>query len=135
MAKKITPDPPPCRTSSLSEKSDFLCGAVYGALEQINADPPPSLLLDTLTTTAFNTAPPDCAHRSPLFSVQPGITATVALAHVSDLLKVAELNADEIGPHLHGVDRDLFRGVMHALELSRTVVDSLLAGANPQLSS
>ncbi|MGY2286718.1 hypothetical protein HX857_28695 [Pseudomonas gingeri] len=130
MAKKITPDPPPCRTSSLSEKSDCLCGV----LEQINADPPPCLLLDTLTT-AFNTAPPDCAHRSALFSVQPGITATVALAHVSDLLKVAELNADEIGPHLHGVDRDLFRGVMHALELSRTVVDSLLAGVNPQLSS
>ncbi|MGY2225741.1 DUF6124 family protein [Pseudomonas gingeri] len=128
--KKITPDPPPCRTSSFSEKSAFLRGILHSALDQINSDPPP-LSLDTLETTAFKPAASDSAHKTPLFAVQPGITARVALTHVSDLLRVAELNADEIGPRLGSVERDLFIGVMHSLELSRAVVDSLLAAGEP----
>ncbi|MGY2287158.1 DUF6124 family protein [Pseudomonas gingeri] len=126
MTKKITPDPPPCRTSSLSAKSSFL----HSASDQINSGPPP-LSLDTLETTAFKPAASDSAHKTPLFAVQPGITARVALTHVSDLLRIAELNADEIGPRLGSVERDLFIGVMHSLELSRAVVDSLLAAGEP----
>ncbi|WP_017905327.1 hypothetical protein, partial [Pseudomonas asplenii] len=91
------------------------------------------LLLDTLITTAFDPAATDST-QAPLFVVQPGITAPVALAHVSDLLKIAELNGDEIGPRLGGVERDLFIGLMHSLELSRAVVDSLLAGADARPS-
>ncbi|WP_397459688.1 hypothetical protein AB3464_13685 [Pseudomonas asplenii] len=133
MTKKITPDPPPCRTSSLSEKGDYLRSVMRNALDQINSDPPPPLLLDSLVSTAFDPAATGSAQQ-PLFVVQSGITARVALNHVSALLKIAELNGDEIGPRLDGIDRDLFIGVMHSLELSRAVVDSLLASGEPQPS-
>ncbi|WP_054057156.1 hypothetical protein [Pseudomonas asplenii] len=134
MTKKITPDPPPCRTSSLSEKGDYLRSVMREALDQINSEPAPPLLLDTLVTTASNPAATESA-RAPLFVVQPGITAKVALAHVSDLLKIAELNGNEIGPQLDGIERDLFVGLMHSLELSRAVVDSLLAEGNSRSSA
>ncbi|QXI25998.1 DUF6124 family protein [Pseudomonas vanderleydeniana] len=126
MTKKITPDPPPCRTSSPTEKSDFLRNAMYSALDQINSEPPPPEPLDAFATTAFNITS-DSAGKPALFAIQPGVTAKVALARVSDLLKSAELNADEIGPHLDGIDRELFRGMLQSLELSRAIVDSLLA--------
>ncbi len=132
MTKKITPDPPPCRTSSPTEKSDFLRRIMYSALDQINSDPPEPL--DVLATSAFNITS-DSVSKPALFAIQPGVTAKVALAHVSELLRTAELNADEIGPHLDGVDRDLFRGILQSLELSRAIVDSLLAGTHLQPSA
>lgn len=134
MTKKITPDPPPCRTSSPNEKGEFLRNAVYSALDQIHSDPPPPQPLEALATTAFNITR-DNAEKPALFAVQPGICATVALAHVADLLKTAELNADEIGPHLDGIDRDLFRGVLQSVELSRAIVDSLLAATTVPASA
>ncbi len=134
MTKKITPDPPPCRTSSPTEKSDFLRSIMYSALDQINSDPPPREPLDALATTVFNITS-DSTSKPALFAIQPGVTAKVALAHVSDLLRTAELNADEISPHLEDVDRDLFRGVLQSLELSRAIVDSLLAGTHLQPSA
>ncbi|WP_397458451.1 hypothetical protein AB3464_27985 [Pseudomonas asplenii] len=94
--------------------------------KKITPDPPPRDPLDALATTAFNLTSAS-ASKPALFAIQPGVTAKVALAHVSDLLRTAELNADEISPHLEDVDRDLFRGVLQSLELSRAIVDSLLA--------
>jgi len=133
MTKKITPDPPPCRASSLDEKCAYVRNVIHGALDQIASEAPPlPKLLDTLVTTAFKPGSTDSGHKSSLFAVQPGVSAKLALSHVSDLLKYAELNADEICPRLCGVERDLFMGLIHSLEMSRAVVESLLEGIEPQ---
>ncbi|QXI26405.1 hypothetical protein [Pseudomonas vanderleydeniana] len=133
MAKKITPDPPPCITSSLAEKAAYLRKVMHESLAQIQSAPSDSqepILLDMLTTTAFKTVEPDTSFAPSLFSVQPGITAKVALNQVSELLRYAELNADEICPRLEGFERDLLMGMIHSVALSRTVVEALLEQAS-----
>lgn len=132
MVKKITPDPPPCRASSYEEKADYLRKVMYDSLAQIESDPPPQPLptpLETLSPTAFRTVVANQPSAESLFSVQAGVTAQIALAQVSQLLKSAELNADEICPRLDGFERDLLLGLIHSISLSRTVVDALLDGA------
>jgi len=133
MAKKITPDPPPCSTSSLEEKAAYLSKVMHESLAQIQSAPPDSqrpILLNTLTTTAFKTVESTTSSVPSLFSVQPGITAQVALTQVLELLRYAELNADEICPRLEGFERDLLLGVIHSVTLSRTVVEALLEQAS-----
>ncbi|WP_273822860.1 DUF6124 family protein [Pseudomonas asplenii] len=132
MVKKITPDPPPCRASSPTEKADYLRKVMHAFLAQIKSDPPPqpsAIPLDTLATTAFRTVGSNQSSAASLFCVQGGVTAQVALAQVSQLLKSAELNADELCPRLDGFERDLLLGVVHSIILSRTVVDALLEGS------
>ncbi|WP_397458384.1 hypothetical protein AB3464_27275 [Pseudomonas asplenii] len=129
MVKKITPDPPPCSTSSLEEKAAYLSKVMHESLAQIQSAPPDSqrpILLNTLTTTAFKTVEPNTSSAPSLFSVQPGITAQVALTQVSELLRCAELHADEVCPRVDGFERDLVLGMIHSVALSRTVVEALL---------
>ncbi|NWD06390.1 DUF6124 family protein [Pseudomonas gingeri] len=131
MVKKITPDPPPCSTSSVAEKAAYLSKVMHDSLAQVQSKPPHNaepVLLETLSTTAFRTVESEASSAPPLFSVQPGITAKVALTQVSELLRSAELNADEICPRLEAFERDLLMGLIHSVTLSRTVVDALLDG-------
>ncbi|BBP76388.1 hypothetical protein PHLH7_24920 [Pseudomonas sp. Ost2] len=131
MVKKITPDPPPSSTPALVEQATYLNRVMHDSLLQIESDHPqnPPIHLETLATTAFRTVESDTSSVPPLFSIQPGVTAKVALTRVSELLKSAELNADEICPRLSGFERDLLMGMIHSVALSRTVVDALLDGS------
>jgi len=132
MVKKITPGPLPYRASSSEEKADYLRKVMHDSLAQIESDPPPQpspTPLDTLSHTAFRTVGADQPSADSLFSVQAGVTAQVALTQVSQLLKSAELNADELCPRLDGFERDLLLGLIHSNTLSRTVVDALLDGS------
>lgn len=90
-------------------------------MHKIVPDPP----LDTLHTLhTLHT----CAHRGTrLFTIHPGIAAREALAHVSLLLKGAELNADDISSHLSGLEAEQLWHVIHNMEMARSLVHSLLA--------
>ncbi|MGY2172197.1 DUF6124 family protein [Pseudomonas gingeri] len=135
MVKKITPDPPPCSTSNVAEKATCPSRVTRDSRGQIPSKPPHDqtpILLETLPATAFKAVESNTSSAPALFSVQPGITARVALTQVSQLLKSAELNADEICPRLSGFERDLLMGLIHCVTLSRTVVDALLDGASAQ---
>ncbi|MGY2237702.1 hypothetical protein ACW9ID_22020 [Pseudomonas gingeri] len=71
------------------------------------------------------------APRKPgLFVIQPGINAHDALTYVSNLLETAELNGDEIRLHTNPVERTLFWGMLHSVEVARAVVDALLEGSS-----
>ena len=84
-------------------------------MNKIVPDPP----LDTLHTRA---------HRGTrLFTIHPGMAARDALAHVSLLLKGAELNADDISGHLSGLEAEQLWHVIHNMGMARGLVDSLLA--------
>ncbi|WP_397458676.1 hypothetical protein AB3464_00525 [Pseudomonas asplenii] len=132
MVKKITPDPPPCSTSSLEEKAAYLRQAIHDSLAQIESQPvspqEPSLL-ETLGTTGTRNVESGDATTPPLLSVNPGVSAQLALTQVSELLRCAELHADEICPRLEGFERDLMMGLIHSVGLSRAVVDALLERA------
>ncbi|MGY2197493.1 DUF6124 family protein [Pseudomonas gingeri] len=136
MVKKTTPDPPPCSTANVAEKATCPSRVTRDSQGQISSKPPhdqTSILLETLPATVFKAVESNTSSASALFSVQPGITARVALTQVSQLLKSAELNADEICPRLSGFERDLLMGLIHSVVLSRTVVDALLDGASAQI--
>ncbi|CAD5201970.1 hypothetical protein [Pseudomonas sp. FEN] len=51
------------------------------------------------------------------------------MTYVSNLLETAELNGDEISLHTNPVERALFWGMLHSVEVARAVVDALLEGA------
>jgi len=94
-------------------------------------------LLDTLAFTSSKPVTPEAPYKPTLFAIQPGITARDALIYVSNLLETAELNGDEISQHTNPVERALFWGMLHSVEVARAVVDALLEGKSPsdQLSS
>ncbi|WP_256262470.1 hypothetical protein [Pseudomonas gingeri] len=92
MVKKITPDPPPCSTASVAEKATCPSRITRDSRGQIPSKPPhdqTSILLEKLPATAFKAVESNTSSTPALFSVQPGITARVALTEVSQLLKSA----------------------------------------------
>jgi len=139
MAKKITPDPPPVRkTLSTADRAMYLRklpDAPSSEPEPAPANTP--RLLDTLAFTCSKPVTPEALHKPTLFAIQPGINAQDALIYVSNLLETAELNGDEISLHTNPVERALFWGMLHSVEVARAVVDALLEGSSPanQLSS
>ncbi len=88
-------------------------------------------LLDGLTFTCAKPVTPEAPYKPTLFAIQPGITAQDALTYVSRLLETAELNGDEISLHTNPVERALFWGMLHSVEVARAMVDALLEGASP----
>ncbi len=88
-------------------------------------------MLDTLAFTCAKPVTPEAPYKPTLFAIQPGITAQDALVYVSNLLETAELNGDEISLHTNPVERTLFWGMLHSVEVARAVVDALLEGASP----
>lgn len=50
---------------------------------------------------------------------------------MSKLLEVAELSGDEIGLHENPVERTLFWGMLHSVEMAKAVVDALLEESPP----
>ncbi|MPQ68578.1 hypothetical protein [Pseudomonas sp. MWU12-2319] len=86
---------------------------------------------DTLAFTCSKPVIPEAPYKPTLFAIQPGITAQDALTYVSNLLETAELNGDEISLHTNPVERALFWGMLHSVEVARAVVDALLEGASP----
>ncbi|NWE45636.1 hypothetical protein [Pseudomonas gingeri] len=116
MVKKITPDPPPVFGDSVKPMR-----------------PDAARLLDTLAVTLSKTVNHADPLRPTIFAIQPGVTAHDALSYVSNLLEVAELNGDEISLHTNPVERTLFWGMLHSVEMAKAVVDALLQGAPPAL--
>nr|WP_248798112.1 hypothetical protein [Pseudomonas sp. MWU13-2105] len=93
-------------------------------------------MLDTLAVTLSKTVDHTDPLRPTLFAIQPGVKAQDALTYVSKLLEVAELNGDEISLHTNPVERSLFWGMLHSVEMARAVVDALLAGsASPSVDN
>ncbi|NWA24528.1 hypothetical protein HX866_06465 [Pseudomonas gingeri] len=133
MSKKITPDPPAMRDASSMDDRDLYLRRVTDTLS--NASEPSSAnaprLLDTLAFTCSKPVIPEAPYKPTLFAIQPGITAQDALTYVSRLLETAELNGDEISLHTNPVERALFWGMLHSVEVARAVVDALLEGASP----
>ncbi|NWB96850.1 hypothetical protein HX882_13180 [Pseudomonas gingeri] len=133
MSKKITPDPPAMRDASSMDDRDLYLRRVTDTLstapEPRSASAP--RLLDTLAFTCSKPVIPEAPYKPTLFAVQPGITAQDALTYVSRLLETAELNGDEISLHTNPVERALFWGMLHSVEVARAVVDALLEGAPP----
>ncbi|QXI29402.1 hypothetical protein [Pseudomonas vanderleydeniana] len=111
MVKKITPDPPTVSSDPAQPRRDA------------------ARLLDSLALTLSRTVDHTDPLKASLFVIQPGVTAHDALSYVSQLLAVAELNGDEIGLHANPVERTLFWGMLHSVEMARAVVDALLAGS------
>jgi len=139
MTKKITPDPPFMRKALSTADRDLylrkLSDAPSNEPESVLANKP--RLLDTLAFTCSKPVTPEAPYKPTLFAIQPGINAQDALTYVSNLLEIAELNGDEISLHTNPVERALFWGMLHSVEVARAVVDALLEGASPsdQLSS
>jgi len=132
MAKKITPDPPPVRKAlSTADRAMYL----RKLSESPSNEPEPApastpRLLDTLAFTCSKPVIPEAPYKPTLFAIQPGINAQDALTYVSNLLETAELNGDEISLHTNPVERALFWGMLHSVEVARTVVDALLEGTS-----
>ncbi|WP_338523702.1 hypothetical protein NUH87_28940 [Pseudomonas batumici] len=139
MTKKITPDPPLMRKNlSTADKGVYL--RKVSDTPSNGSEPAPAntpRLLDTLAFTCSKSVIPEAPYKPTLFAIQPGVTAQDALIYVSNLLETAELNGDEISLHTNPVERALFWGMLHSVEVARAVVDALLEGASPssQLSS
>ena len=139
MTKKITPDPPTVRKAlSTADRATYL--RRLSDTPSNESEPAPTSkprLLDTLALTSSKPVTPEAPYKPTLFAIQPGITAQDALVYVSNLLETAELNGDEISLHTNPVERALFWGMLHSVEVARAVVDALLEGASPsnQLSS
>ncbi|NWA29214.1 hypothetical protein HX866_30450 [Pseudomonas gingeri] len=133
MAKKITPDPPPIRKAlSTADRAMYL----RKLSDTPFSEPEPALastprLLDTLAFTCSKPVTPEASYKPTLFAIQSGVTAQDALTYVSNLLETAELNGDEISLHTNPVERALFWGMLHSVEVARAVVDALLEGASP----
>ncbi len=134
MAKKITPDPPPVRKAlSTADRAMYLRKLPDTPANE--NEPEPALtstarLLDTLAFTCSKPVTPEASYKPTLFAIQPGINAQDALTYVSNLLETAELNGDEISLHTNPVERALFWGMLHSVEVARAVVDALLEGAS-----
>ncbi|NWA23329.1 hypothetical protein HX870_13270 [Pseudomonas gingeri] len=93
-------------------------------------------MLDTLALTVSKTVNYADPLRPTIFAIQPGVKAQDALIYVSKLLEAAELNGDEISLHTNPVERSLFWGMLHSVEMARAVVDALLEGSSsPQGAS
>jgi len=139
MAKKITPDPPFARKAlSTADRAIYLRKLPESPSNELDPAPPNiPRLLDTLAFTTSKPVTPEAPYKPTLFAIQPGITVQDALIYVSNLLETAELNGDEISLHTNPVERALFWGMLHSVEVARAVVDALLEGAPPsnQLSS
>ncbi|NWA29666.1 hypothetical protein HX866_32795 [Pseudomonas gingeri] len=139
MAKKITPDPPPvCKALSTSDRAMYLRKLPDTSSSESETAPANTpRLLDTLAFTCSKPVTPEAPYKPTLFAIQPGINAQDALTYVSNLLETAELNGDEISLHTNPVERALFWGMLHSVEVARAVVDALLEGSAPsnQLSS
>jgi len=138
-SKKITPDPPTARkVPSTADKERYLRKVPNDPLGKVEPDRPETpRLLDTLAFTCSKPVTPEAPYKPTLFAIQPGINAQDALTYVSNLLETAELNGDEISLHINPVERALFWGMLHSVEVARAVVDALLEGSRPsnQLSS
>jgi len=132
MTKKITPDPPVIRKAlSTADRDLYLrkhSDTTFNELEPASANT--SRLLDTLAFTCSKPVIPEAPHKPTLFAIQPGVNAHDALTYVSNLLETAELNGDEISLHTNPVERALFWGMLHSVEVARAVVDALLEGAS-----
>ncbi|KPA91578.1 hypothetical protein PF66_01861 [Pseudomonas asplenii] len=116
MVKKITPDPPSVSNEPLESKR-----------------PDAARLLDSLALTLSKTVDHSDPLCTTIFAIQSGVTAHDALSYVSKLLEVAELNGDEISLHENPVERTLFWGMLHSVEVAKAVVDALLEGSPPSL--
>ncbi|WP_248798026.1 hypothetical protein [Pseudomonas sp. MWU13-2105] len=133
MTKQITPDLPATRKApSTAEKEIYLRKVSDEIPPQTESEPAiASRLLDTLAFTCSKPVIPEDPYKPTLFAIQPGVSAQDALAYVSRLLETAELNGDEISLHTNPVERALFWGMLHSVEVARAVVDALLEGASP----
>nr|WP_152741144.1 MULTISPECIES: hypothetical protein [Pseudomonas] len=87
-------------------------------------------MLDTLALTVSKTIDHTDPLKPSIFAIQPGVNAQEALIYVSKLLEAAELNGDEISLHTNPVERSLFWGMLHSVEMARAVVDALLEGSS-----
>ncbi len=130
MTKKIIPDPPTVRNAlSMADRAMYL----RKVSDEPSTEPTPEdtpRLLDTLAFTCSKPVIPEAPYKPTLFAIQPGINAQDALTYVSNLLETAELNGDEISLHTNPVERALFWGMLHSVEVARAVVDALLEGAS-----
>ncbi|WP_248798182.1 hypothetical protein [Pseudomonas sp. MWU13-2105] len=139
MTKKITPDPPTVRKSpSTADRAIYLRKLPDTPSNEPRPAPANTpRLLDTLAFTCSKPVTPEAPYKPTLFAIQPGINAQDALTYVSNLLETAELNGDEISLHTNPVERALFWGMLHSVEVARAVVDALLEGtfASNPLSS
>ena len=130
MTKKITPDPPPVHTAlSTADRAMYL--RKLSDIPSNEPEPSPAgtpRLLDTLAFTCSKPVTPEAPYKPTLFAIQPGVSAQDALTYVSNLLETAELNGDEISVHTNPVERALFWGMLHSVEVARAVVDALLEG-------
>ena len=139
MTKKITPDPPTVRKAlSTADRATYLRKLSDTPSNETEPAPADTLrLVDTLALTSSKPVIPEASYKPILFSIQPGVSAQDALTYVSNLLETAELNGDEISLHTNPVERALFWGMLHSVEVARAVVDALLEGKSPsnQLSS
>ncbi len=133
MTKKTTSDSPLTRKAlSTADKEKYLrkvSDDPSTEIEPVPANTP--RLLDTLAFTCSKPVIPEAPHKPTLFAIQPGVNAQDALTYVSNLLETAELNGDEISLHINPVERALFWGMLHSVEVARAVVDALLEGARP----
>ncbi|MCF6760982.1 hypothetical protein [Pseudomonas fragi] len=123
--KKTTPDDPKAsHTPRDDHQHDEATRRILDALLQ-----PPPVCLDSLRPTRVQRA----GKGSP-FAVLPDIRAIEALSHVSLMLKSAEEVSDEITAYASGIERGLVWSLVHSVEMSRTLVDSLLRanGVDPE---
>jgi len=131
MTKKITPDLLSTRKAPGTADKEMYLRKVSddpsNEAELTSANTP--RLLDSLAFTCFRPVIPEAPHKPTLFAIQPGINAQDALTYVSNLLETAELNGDEISLHINPVERALFWGMLHSVEVARAVVDALLDGS------
>lgn len=117
--KKIVPDPPveSRLTQFRNAERDLATALMRNAM--VCRDPD-AHFLESLTTTHRHIGD-NC-----LFAVREGASSEEALLHVSLLLKCAEEVSDEISEQNSGVERGLIWSMIHAVEMARAVVDSLL---------
>jgi len=131
VVKKITPDPPPASKDPKPDEGSALHGMVDGANGPVKSVlPHTARLLDTLSLTVSKTINHADPLKPSIFAIQPGVNAQDALIYVSKLLEAAELNGDEISLHTNPVERSLFWGMLHSVEMARAVVDALLEGSS-----
>ncbi|MPQ69949.1 MULTISPECIES: hypothetical protein [Pseudomonas] len=131
MVKKITPDPPAESKDSKPDDGSALHGIVDGSNGSVkSASLHTARLLDTLALTVSKTIDHTDPLKPSIFAIQPGVNAQEALIYVSKLLEAAELNGDEISLHTNPVERSLFWGMLHSVEMARAVVDALLEGSS-----
>ncbi|MBV6751411.1 hypothetical protein KV580_13940 [Pseudomonas chlororaphis] len=132
MTNNITPNLPLTRKApSAVEKAVYLRKISEVPSSEAESGPANTPgLLSALAVTSSKPVIPEDPCKPTLFSIQPGINAQDALTYVSRLLETAELNGDEISLHTNPVERALFWGMLHSVEVARAVVDALLEGSS-----